>query len=162
MTNLKCLHCGLVNFPTAVACKRCDADLAGVASYAAGHPSAYAGAYAYDAAAPAARLTPPRTLGILLTILGTLLAGVGALMLVSSSRPTAYFLVEGIGMVVSGLLIASGKRAGIYVYFVTFAVILMWSLVETEGVVGKLLPRVALPAIIGLHLAREKVRARLS
>lgn len=161
MTNLKCLHCGLVNFPTAVACKRCDADLAPVASYAAGHPSAYSGAHTYETAAPAASLTPPRTLGILLTILGAVLACAGTFFLFSS-RPTAYFLVVGVGIAVSGLLIGSGKRAGMYMYLATFGVILVWSIVETGGETRQLMPRLFLPALIGLHIATEKVRSRLS
>ncbi len=49
-----------------------------------------------------------------------------------------------------------------YLYFATLAVILVWSLVETAGVVGQLMPRVFLPTLIGLHIATEKVRARLS
>ncbi|HEY0170006.1 MAG TPA: hypothetical protein VGB98_03065 [Pyrinomonadaceae bacterium] len=160
MTNLRCPGCGLVNFPTAVDCKRCGSDLS-AAGYAVGNQSAYARAHTYDAAAPAAGLTPPRTLGILLTILGALLACGGVITLVSS-RPSPYFLVVGVGIAFSGLLIASGKRAGLYVYFTTLGVMLVWSFAETGGVMAKLMPRVALPAIIGLHLAREKVRARLS
>lgn len=162
MTNLKCPHCGLVNFPSAVACKRCGGDLAATAVYAAGPQSAYARAHTYyAAAAPAAGLTPPRTLGILLTILGAAL-GCGGAYLLAMGYPSPYFLVVGVGIAVSGLLIASGKRAGMYVYFATFGVILVWSLAETGGVVGKLMPRVSLPALIGLHLATEKVRSRLS
>jgi hypothetical protein len=161
MTNLKCLHCGIVNFPSAVACKRCGADLAPAVGYAAGHQSSYASAQAYDTAAPAAGLTPPRTLGILLAILGAAL-GCGGAYLLAHHYPSPYFLVAGTGIAVSGLLIASGKRAGVYLYFATFGLMVVWSLAETGGVAGKFLPRVFLPALIGLHLASKKVRARLS
>lgn len=162
MTSVSCAKCGLVSWAAeGAACKRCGRDLASI-NYTASHQSSYARAHTYEVAtAPAAGLTPPRTLGILLTILGAALGFAGVYFLFSS-HPTPYFLVEGVGIAVSGLLIAAGKRAGMYVYYVTFGVILVWSLVETGGVVGQLLPRVALPGLIALHLATEKVRARLS
>jgi hypothetical protein len=159
MTNLKCLHCGLVNFPAAVACKRCGGDLSPAAAYAAGHQPAYA--HAYEAAAPAAVPAPPRTLGILLAILGAAL-GCGGAYLLAMGYPSPYFLVAGAGIAVSGLLIASGKRAGMYVYFATFGLMVVWSIAETGGDVGKVMPRLFIPALIGLHLATEKVRSRLS
>lgn len=159
MTNPKCLHCGLVNFSSAVACKRCGADLSPAASYAGGHQTSYA--HAYDVAEAPAELAPPRTLGVLLTILGALLSFAGAyVMAMGDASP--YFVVVGVGIAVSGFLIASGKRAGMFMYYATYAVIVVWSLIETAGTTGQLVPRLFIPTLIALHLAREKVRSRLS
>ena len=159
MTNPKCLHCGLVNFSSAVACKRCGADLSPAASYAGGHQASYA--HEYDAAAAPAELAPPRTLGVLLTILGALMSFAGAYLL-ATGHPSPYFMVVGAGIAVSGFLIASGRRAGMYVYYATYLVIVVWSLVETAGDTRQLGPRVFIPTLIALHLMREKVRSRLS
>jgi hypothetical protein len=163
MTSVSCAKCGLVSWGAeGAACKRCGADVAFADSYAAGHQLSYAGAGTYDvAAAPEAGLTPPRALGILLAILGVVLGFAGAYLL-AIGYPSPYFMVIGVGIAISGVLIASGKRAGMYVYFATFGVIVVWSLIETAGTTGQLMPRLFIPTLICLHLAREKVRARLS
>ncbi|HWS90635.1 MAG TPA: hypothetical protein VN282_26945 [Pyrinomonadaceae bacterium] len=160
MNNPKCPHCGLVNFASAAACKRCGADLSPAGSYAGGHQASYAHAHDF-AAAPAAEPAPPRTLGVLLTILGVLLSFSGAYLL-AMGHPSPYFMVVGVGIAVSGFLIASGRLAGVYVYYATYAVIVAWSLVETAGATRQLGPRVFIPTLIALHLTREKVRSRLS
>jgi len=160
MTNPKCLHCGLVNFSAAVACKRCGADLSPAASYAGGPQASYAHEHD-DAAAAAAETTPPRTLGVLLTILGALMSFAGAYLL-AMGHPSPYFMVVGVGVAVSGFLIASGRRAGMYMYYATYLVIVAWSVVETAGNTRQLGPRVFIPTLIALHLMREKVRSRLS
>ena len=152
MSSIKCPHCGLANFTSAVTCKRCNNILAS----APGQSTNYGdGAFAPSSA----ELTPPRTLGSLLTVLGSVLALAGVYLLTLGSSP--YFLVAGIGIAASGALIAYGKLAGVYLYFSTFAIMVVWSLIETKGEPGKLLPRIAVPALIGLHLLTEKVRARL-
>jgi len=157
MTNPKCLTCGLVNFSSAAACKRCGADLS--AAYAGGPQASYP--HAYEAAAPAERPTPPRTLGVLLTIFGSLICFGGAYIL-AMGHPSPYFMVVGFGIAVSGFLIASGKLSGVHVYYATYMVIVVWSFIETAGVTRQLGPRVFLPTLIALHLMRKKVRSRLS
>ena len=156
MTSVSCLKCGLVSWAAeGGVCRRCGTP----AASAPARPSH--SSFEYDEEAPASGITPPRTLGILLTILGVLLAGSGLILMVSLNA-TAYFPVIGVGIAVSGLLVASGKRAGLYVYFATFAVIVVWSIAETAGATGQLMPRLFMPTLIALGLAREKVRVRLS
>ena len=82
--------------------------------------------------------------------------------LLAMGHPSPYFIVVGVGIAVSGFLIASGRRAGMYVYYATYLVIVVWSLVETAGDTRQLGPRVFIPTLIALHLMREKVRSRLS
>jgi len=159
MTNLKCPHCGLINFASAVACKRCGVELSPAASFAGGHQASYA--RAYEAEAPAAELAPPRTLGVLLTILGVLLSFAGAYLL-ALGHPSPYFMVIGVGIAVSGYLIASGKRSGMYMYYATYLVIVAWSYAETAGDTRQLGPRVFIPTLIALHLMRKKVNSRLN
>lgn len=103
---------------------------------------------------------PPVALGVLLAILGAAL-GVGGLFLMSRGE-SPYFAVVGVGLAVSGVLLARGKKAGLGAYFATLLVILVWSFVETGGNMRLLLPRIALPLIIGLYLSRGAVRSRLS
>ena len=154
MSSTKCPHCGLVNFSSAATCKRCNNVLAPADSTVDYHKG--------EVAVPsAAELAPPRTLGILLSILGAVLAFAG-LYLVAIGGATPYFLVAGIGISTSGILIAAGKRAGIYLYFATFGVMFIWSLIETAGNPMKMVSRLFVAALIGLYLATEKVRARLN
>jgi hypothetical protein len=157
MTSVSCLKCGLVSWAAeGGVCRRCGTP----AATAPARPSA--NAFEYDDEAPeAAELSPPRTLGILLTILGALLC-CGGVIIMAGSNPTPYFLVVGIGIAVSGLLVASGKRAGLYVYFITFTVIVVWTLAGSGVKTGEIMPRLFMPTLLALGLAREKVRARLS
>jgi hypothetical protein len=154
MSSTKCPHCGLVNFPSAVTCKRCNNVLAAGADPTVSYREG-------DVADPfMAELAPPRTLGILISILGAVLAFAGAYILAMGGG-TPYFLIAGIGICASGALIAGGKRIGMYLYFVTFGVMFIWSLIETGGNVGQMVSRLFIAAIIGLYLVTEKVRSRL-
>ena len=155
MGSTKCPNCGLVSFSSAVTCKRCNTALTSTldptASYRHG-----------DVAGKAiAERTLTRTLGILLTILGAVLGFAGVYFL-SIGGSTPYFLVAGIGISASGVLIAAGKRTGMYLYFFTFGIMSIWSLIETGGDARKLMARLLLAALIGLYLLTEKVRAQLN
>ena len=148
MRNSKCPRCGHLNFSAAVACKRCGIGLArGGGGYAPVNPQA----------GPA----PPKTLGTLLAILGSVLSFAGVYLLVIGGR-TPYFVVAGIGIAASGVLIAAGKLAGLCLYFATFGLMLVWTIVETGGDASQLIARLALAALIGLYLLSDKVRAGLS
>src|SRR2546430_11432411 len=115
MSSTKCPHCGLVNFSSAVTCKRCNRVLVSsgdsTVSYQEGDV----------ALSTTSEIAPPRTLGILLTILGAVLSLAG-IYLLAIGGSTLYFLVAGIGISASGVFIAAGKRTGMYLYFVTFGV----------------------------------------
>lgn len=148
MRNSECPRCRHLNFSAAVACKRCGYVLA---------PAGGGYVPAIRQAGPA----PPKRLGILLAILGAALSFAGVYLLLLGGR-TPYFVVAGIGIAASGILIASGKLAGIYVYFVTFGLMVVWSIVETGGDVSQLIGRLALAGLIGLYLLSDKVRAGLS
>jgi phage FluMu protein Com len=155
MSSTKCPHCGLVNFSSAVTCKRCNRVLASsgdsTVSYQEGDV----------ALSTSSEQAPPRTLGILLTILGVVLSLAG-IYLLAIGGSTLYFLVAGIGISASGVLITAGKRTGMYLYFVTFGVMFIWSLLETGGNAGKMMSRLFVAALIGLYLVTDKVRARLN
>lgn len=105
-------------------------------------------------------IKPPRTLGLLLALLGatTVIGGINLLLM----NDTPYFFVIGIGLLVSGLLLARGKKAGAYAYAGTLSVIILWSLVEVGLDVGLLLPRIVVPGLIGAYIFSGKVKSRLA
>ena len=148
MRNSKCPRCGHLNFSAAVACKRCGTGLARAGG-------------GVVRANPQAGPGPPKSLGILLAILGAALSFAGVYLLMLGGR-TPYFVVAGIGIAASGVLIAAGKQAGVYVYFVNLGLMLVWSIVETGGDVSQIIVRLALATVIGLYLLSDKVRARLN
>lgn len=107
---------------------------------------------------------PPLTFGILLSILGALLAGGGAYLL-SLGEPliaSAYFIVAGLGVAISGVFIARGKVAGAWLYAAIFLVMIVWSVAELGSNVDALLPRLALPGLICAYIFFSKVRAQLA
>ena len=148
MRSSKCPRCGHLNFSAAVACKRCGYVLA---------PAGAGYAPAHLQAGPA----PPKSLGILLAILGAALSFAGVYLLVIGGR-TPYFVVAGIGIAVSGVLIAAGKQAGVYLYWANLGLMLVWSVVETGGDASQIIARLTVATIIGFYLLSDKVRSRLS
>jgi len=101
---------------------------------------------------------PPRVLGILLALLGLAMV-VGELTIFKMSTG-GYFLVIGLGLVVSGALLALGKLIGAYMYGVTLAIIIVWSFLEV-GIKPELVARIAMPILIGFYIAFGGVRSRL-
>jgi glucose dehydrogenase len=104
--------------------------------------------------------SPPRVLGVLLAVLGAALALGGFKILQQGGG--AYFLVVGIGILVSGVLVARGKMLGAKVYAATFAIIVLWSFAEIGPVFGALVPRILVPALICWYLFSSRVRERLA
>lgn len=86
------------------------------------------------------------TLGILLAVIGAILAGGGAwLALLGGSL---YYLPTGVLMVLSGGLITSGRRSGGWVYVLVWLATLVWALWEV-GVDGwALVPRIVAPTVL--------------
>lgn len=99
---------------------------------------------------------PPKLFGGLLASLGVLLAGAGM-----SLDNDKYFMVVGVLMLVSGLLVYSGKKLALVTYGVTLAVVWIWSLKDAGGEVNAILPRVALPTLIAFYLYSYRVKSRL-
>ena len=75
---------------------------------------------------------------------------------------TPYFVVAGFGIAVSGVLIAAGKRMGLYIYCANYVLMLVWSSLEADEKTNHVVPRMFLPTIIGLYLLSHKVRSRLN
>lgn len=102
---------------------------------------------------------PPRLLGGLLTVLGLLLAVGGVRLLMMGD--SFYFLTVGIGVAVSGVLIALGKHYGVLLYLVMLFVMLVWSAIEENMEFAGVLPRILVPILIGAYLISERVQSRL-
>lgn len=102
---------------------------------------------------------PPIRLGIFLVILGVALCSGGIYLISHGDSP--YFLVIGIGIASSGILLAKAKKTGLLVYGLTLGVIIIWSALETGANVQALLPRIAVPLIIGGYLVQTKIRETL-
>ena len=104
-------------------------------------------------------IKPPRILGLLLALLGatTVIGGVNLLLM----NDSPYFCVIGIGMLISGLLLARGKKVGAYAYAGTLSIIVLWSLLEVGLDISLLLPRIVVPSLIGAYIFSNKVKSRL-
>ena len=87
-----------------------------------------------------------RLLGALLVLIGLVLGGGGAWLAVLGGSP--YYVLAGLGLVVAGVLIARLKPTGAVVYFVTFALTLIWALWETGLDGWALVPRLVAPLVI--------------
>jgi glucose dehydrogenase len=99
---------------------------------------------------------PPKVFGGLLAALGLVLTGAGV------TLDDRYFTVLGALWLGTGLLLYSGKKAALYLYGLTLAVVWIWSLQDAHGDMGILLPRVTLPTLVAFYLFSYRVRSRLS
>ncbi len=102
----------------------------------------------------------PRAFGVLLAVFGAVMS-IGGIKLITMGD-NAYFLIVGIGILLSGVFISLGKLLGAYTYGVTLAVVVIWSFLEVGLDMGQLLPRIAVPILIGLYIFSNRVRARLA
>lgn len=102
---------------------------------------------------------PPRKLGILLIILGAAMILGGIKLLSMGDNP--YFIIVGIGVVLSGFLLSSGNMLGVYMYAATLGVVVVWSVMEVGADWGQLLPRIVVPVLLGAYIFSGKVRTRL-
>lgn len=84
--------------------------------------------------------------GVILAIIGgILLAGGAWLALLGGSL---YYLVTGIAMLVSGVLLVRGRIAGAWLYVVIVAATVIWALAEVGGDPWALVPRVVAPIVL--------------
>lgn len=87
-----------------------------------------------------------RLLGSLLVVIGLVLGVGGAWLAVLGGSP--YYVLAGIGLLIAGVLIVRLKPAGATVYFVVFALTLVWALWETGLDGWALVPRLVAPLVI--------------
>ena len=80
--------------------------------------------------------------GVAFTIGGGWLVSVGG---------TWYYLLAGLAMIVSGLLLITGRRAGVGIYVLVFIGTLLWTLWEAGGNYWGWIPR--MDVVIGLGVA---------
>ncbi|MCW4148823.1 membrane-bound PQQ-dependent dehydrogenase, glucose/quinate/shikimate family [Halomonas sp. 18H] len=93
---------------------------------------------------------PAVLLGLLLIIAGLALAiGGGKLLSLGGS---AYYLVAGVAIITSGVLLALRKGAALWLYALVLFATLGWALREVGLDWWQLVPRVAIPCLIGIVL----------
>ncbi|GBQ27539.1 membrane-bound PQQ-dependent dehydrogenase, glucose/quinate/shikimate family [Gluconacetobacter azotocaptans] len=98
--------------------------------------------------------------GVALILLGVALAAPGVWLIALGD--SSYYAVAGALMVASGILIALGRRAGLWVYAAMLAYTLIWAL-SRVGLDGwRLLPPLALPSGIGLWVFGPWVGGRMN
>ena len=101
----------------------------------------------------------PQGLGGLLAVLGLTLMLAGAQL---SEHHGNYYVIVGIGVMLSGLLIFKGRKLALLVFGLTLATAWIWSLVDVGRDMGELVPRVGLLTLFGFYLFSAGVRSRLS
>lgn len=86
------------------------------------------------------------SVGILMTLLGIVL-GAGGLWLIALGG-SWYYLMAGVGLLVSGVLLARTSSAGVWVYLLTYLFTLLWTFREVGTDGWALVPRLVAPTVI--------------
>ena len=166
MKSIKCSNCGLTNWSTAAACKRCGAALAAGEMPFANSPSARASYQNADQRQLANYSSPPQVkderlmaFGVLLIILGGIIAALHLGAMMRGAQFPLYYLVLGLSILASGVVFCLKNWAAVYIYLVGFGLAVVTMFV-TEGAVQKPLPRLAGPTIIGLFLVNKMVKSK--
>ncbi|MEN3973669.1 hypothetical protein [Emcibacter sp. SYSU 3D8] len=103
---------------------------------------------------------PPRIFAFILLLLGAcLLVGGGLLALLDGSP---YYVIAGLALLVSAILLWRGRRAGAWLYLLMLIGTWGWALWEVGLDGWQLMPRVLLWTILGLWLLTPWVRHRLT
>ncbi|MFC0103663.1 membrane-bound PQQ-dependent dehydrogenase, glucose/quinate/shikimate family [Sphingopyxis terrae] len=89
---------------------------------------------------------PLLILGLLIALIGIVLAGGGAWLAAIGGSP--YYVITGVAMIVAGGLLCRGARAGAWLYIAIFAVTLLWAFAEAGFDGWALVPRVVAPLIL--------------
>ncbi len=74
----------------------------------------------------------------------------------------AYFIVVGIALGITGVLLYRGQSSATLMYALTLAIVWIWALIDTHGAFGQLVPRVALPTLLAFYIFSSRVRSRLA
>jgi quinoprotein glucose dehydrogenase len=102
----------------------------------------------------------PWIFAVLLLLLGLALGGGGAeLVLLGGSL---YYLVTGLALIASAVLLWRGRRAGMWVYLVVIAYTLAWSLWEVGFDGWSLASRLGLFVLLGLYFLLPHARRHLA
>jgi quinoprotein glucose dehydrogenase len=102
----------------------------------------------------------PWIFAVLLLLLGLALGGGGAeLVLLGGSL---YYLVTGLALIASAVLLWRGRRAGMWVYLVVIAYTLAWSLWEVGFDGWSLASRLGLFVLLGLYFLLPHTRRHLA
>lgn len=96
--------------------------------------------------------------GIVVALIGAVLVagGVDLLRLGGSG----YYLVAGLGLLATGILLALRWRWGTWIYALTLVLTVLWSLVEVGLDGWALIPRLIAPAVLGLWIAMPWIAGR--
>jgi quinoprotein glucose dehydrogenase len=105
------------------------------------------------------KATPVIT-GAVLAIIGIVLA-IGGFELVSLGY-TWYYLLTGIALIVTGVLLGLGRREGYWLYLLVFVLTLIWAILEVGFDGWKLMPRLLAPAVILFWLSMPWITRRLN
>ena len=97
--------------------------------------------------------------GIVLGLLGLGIGGLGGWLLVLGGSP--YYLVAGLAMLLSGMLIATARVAGLWLYVLLLVGTTLWALWEVGFDGWALIPRLVAPAVLGLWICSPWVAGRL-
>ena len=89
-------------------------------------------------------------LGIFLVLVGLILSLGGAWLL--SLGGSFYYILTGLGCLVSGVLICRGRRLGGLIYLAVFAATLVWALWEVGTDFWQLLPRIGGPLVVAIYV----------
>lgn len=166
MKSIKCPGCGLANWSTVAACKRCGAPFMNeempcdnrsveTASYQnAGHQQ-----FAHYPAATPAKKERLLVFGVLLIILGAIFTALHVGVSLRGAQFPLYFLVLGLSLMASGIFFCMKQWAAVYVYLAGFG-LAMLTMFVTEGVIEKPHVRLGGPTILGLFLVNKMIKSK--
>jgi quinoprotein glucose dehydrogenase len=97
--------------------------------------------------------------GIVVFLLGLGIGGLGAWLVALGGTP--YYLVAGIVLVISGILIGRGQAAGVWLYAGTLIGTIVWAISEAGLDGWALIPRLIAPAVLGLWIWSPWIAGRL-
>lgn len=92
----------------------------------------------------------PVALGVIVLVIGLVLAGGGAWLVALGGSP--YYVLAGIGLVATGVLLILGRAAAAWVYLFVFAATLVWAVWEVGLSGWPLVPRVVAPTVLLLFV----------
>ncbi len=94
----------------------------------------------------AAPAWPARALGVILLLIGLVLAAGGVQLLVLGGSP--YYLLAGLGLIVAGALMIRRSVAGVWTYLAVFLATVIWALWEVGLDGWALIPRLVGPSVL--------------
>ncbi|MFC3581487.1 membrane-bound PQQ-dependent dehydrogenase, glucose/quinate/shikimate family [Sphingomonas hylomeconis] len=95
---------------------------------------------------PNRRRWPAAILGIVIGLIGIVLAVGGVVLAVSSG--SLYYVLTGLAMIASGVLLVRGRIAGVWLYVAIFVLTFLWAMWEVGLDPWPLVPRVVAPLVL--------------